>query len=317
VAEGTQAKIPPLAGRVFAEIKAEGEEQILIGWQTVPAGHEDELAVTVMDLLMADSRSGLINSELVLPQKIPAGGSHPSFLNEAGQWILYGTARDGQRLEEIERLLLETVDKLKAGVFDQADLAAAILNEDVREKRELESNRPRAMRMATAFVRGEPWQQVATRGKRLRALRKADIVRVANRYLGNGFAVVYRRKGKLDRPKLTKPRITPIEMDATRESPFAKEVALLAAPPIEPQWLRPGVDYHRAKLPAGKVLATPNPRNDLFSVTYGFELGHRRLPLLCFAIDVQQAAGAGTLSAAAFQKQLYALGALVSVTLRR
>jgi predicted Zn-dependent peptidase len=307
------AELPPLTGRSFAEVEAEGEEQIFLAWQTVPGGHDDELAITVMDLMMADSKAGLINTELVLPQRIPWGASSPQFKTEAGHWLVYGTARDGQRLEEIERLLLETVAKLKAGQFDDKDLAAAILNEDIREKREIESNGARAMRMASAFSRREPWSQVASRSTRLRALTRADIVRVANKYLGPGFAVVYRRKGKLDRPKLTKPRISPIAMDASRQSVFARELGALPVTALEPKYLREGVDYQRARLPAGKLLAAPNPRNDLFALSYRFELGYRRQPLLCHAIQVQQTAGAGALSASAFQKQLYALGATVSV----
>ncbi|HEY0709015.1 MAG TPA: insulinase family protein, partial [Polyangia bacterium] len=307
------AELPPLAGRTHAALQAEGEEQVFLSWQTVAGGHDDELAVTVMDLLMSDSRAGFINSELVLPQKIPGGGSFNEFRSEAGNWVLYGTARDGQRLQDVEAMLLATIGKLKAGQFDDKDLAAAILNEDIREKRALEINGARAMRMAQSFVRREPWQDVANRSKRLRALTKADIMRVANRYLGPNFAVVYRNKGKLDRPKLPKPRISPIAMDASRQSPFARALGELPVTAIEPRFLHEGADYQRAKLPAGKLLAARNPNNDLFSLSYHFDLGSRREPLLCHAIDVQQKAGAGPLSASALQKELYALGATVWV----
>ena len=303
--------LPPPRGRVFDQIVADGEEQLTMAWHAAPSGHADEAPLEVMNTVMGHGTAGLLQAELLLPQRVPRAGSYLDLRNEAGYWALWGTARVGQRLEDVEAALLETAAKLKQGKFTQADLDAIILNSETGEKWQLESNGARVGRMAASFVRREPWAVSARRLERLRQVTREDVLRVANRYLGGDFAVVYRRKGSYQPPRMPKPPITPLPLEPGRRSAFAKQVEALPATPLEPVWLVEGEHYVRRRLPAGKLLAVRNRRNDLFSVSYSFDFGSRRQPLLCFALEAQKKAGAGSLDAEALQKKLFALGARV------
>ena len=65
-----------------------------------------------------------------------------------------GYPKPGQTLEEARDLLLEEIQKLRAGDFDEKLLASTIANYKLREMRALENNRSRAMAYVYSFING-------------------------------------------------------------------------------------------------------------------------------------------------------------------
>lgn len=304
--------LPKPKGREFVELKYEAEEKVAIAWPTVPRGHPDADALTVMDMLVDNAAAGLINLDLVQAQKVKAAGSGPSFYNDAGDWGVYAVTKKDQPLEEAEKLLMGEVDKLKAGSFSEEDMKAVITAFEVSEKAKLESNEARVAQMVDSFVHYEPWPVTAGRLERLRRVTKADVVRAAGRYLGEDRVVVYRRNGKPEIPNIPKPGFTKIELDPSRESEFARRTLALPAAPIEPHWLVKDRDYTISELPSGRLYATRNPFNDLFSLSWSFERGRRQDRNLCAALDLLELSGAGDLTADQLKKKLFGLGSTIS-----
>jgi predicted Zn-dependent peptidase len=307
-------ELEPLKGRSQVDVVAKGEEALFLGWRTVPIRHPDQAAIEAMDLILDNSVSGLLNVDLILTQKVPKASSFQSFANEAGFAVLSATARDGQTHAELERLLLGEVAKLKAGAFTADDLAAVVLNAEIHEKRELESNEARVGKMTEAFIAHAPWDWTAGHLDRLRAVTREDVMRVAKTYLGDDYLVVRRVRGEYQPPKIAKPAITPVKLDPSRQSPMAAEIKQMVAPPIEPAWLAEGTDYQRGKLPAGDFIAVKNPSNDLFTVTYRFDLGERNERLLCHALSLLERSGAGELTPEVLAKKLYAMGTSIETS---
>jgi len=300
--------IAPLTARVASEVVGEGEQSVALAWQTVPYGHDDEPVMAVLDYLMDNSTSGLLNVELELSQKVPDAGSSNSHLHEAGAYTMRAKAREGQALEEVEALLLGVLEQLKAGAFTQQDIDAVVLSQDINDKRRLEQPGFRVGKIAGSFINHKSWASVLERDKRLRKVTREDVMRAAKQYLGAGFSVVYRRSGKPTVAKIDKPTITPLDVGTEKKSKFAAQIEAIEATQLEPEWLVEGKHYTRAKLPAGQLISIHNPRNDLFGVRYVFERGHKQERLLCHAFELVEQSGAGDLGAAALQKQLFALG---------
>jgi predicted Zn-dependent peptidase len=305
-------EIVPLRGRVFAEVRAEGEEAVTLAWHTVPSSHEDEPALAVMDRLLDDAKVGLLNVELELTQKVPSAGSWHSTLREAGYFGVRARVPDDKTPEEVEAMLLGVLEKLKAGEFSDADVEAAKLQEQVSDTLRLEFPFARASRMMDAFIEHRDWSDVVAREKRFQDVTRNDIVRVANQYIANDFAAIHRLKGTPDLPKLQKPEITPVAIDPSRRSEFARAIEAMETPQLEPEWVVEGKHYVHGDLPAGKMISAVNERNDLFSLTYRVKRGYRKAPLLCHALELFELSGAGDAAAEQLQKELYALGSSVS-----
>ena len=103
------------AGRQFQEIRAETSEAVLLGWQVPAAAHADVPALTMLDGLVGHGTAGLLQTRMVLPRHVTSAGTGLNTNREAGLWIVMGSARDGQSLPELERMLLQTVRAGEAG----------------------------------------------------------------------------------------------------------------------------------------------------------------------------------------------------------
>ena len=314
LAEPAAASLPPVDGRQQREIVAKGESAVYMAWQTVPMRHQDRATLEVMDMLMDNATTGLINVDLVLSQKLPSAGSYPSHHIDAGFWAMHGTARDGQRLEEVEKLLLGVAEKLKAGAFTQADIDAILLHAEMREMREMESNQARVAKMTEAYIHHQPWSEVALWTEELRKVTREDVIAAARKYLDDDYVAIYRRSGEHAPPKVPKPDITPVPIDPSRSSEFARAVQAMPAAELEPEWLVESTHYMRRDLPAGDLIAVPNRINQLFSLIYRFDFGAREQPLACFALDLLDQSGTRDLGPAELKRKLYAMGTTMKLS---
>jgi predicted Zn-dependent peptidase len=306
------APTPVLKGVERAEVKYEAEEAAILGWRTVPRGHADEAALEVMSMVLSNSKAGLIDLRLNQAQQVKAAGSYSYLRNEGGSLSMWVLPKDGQTLEQAEGLLYETVDALKNGEFTQDDLDAIVLSFEIGEKAKLESNAARAGSMVDAFIHYEDWGYAVDSIKRLRAVTKDDVMRVAKKYLGDDRAVVYRRKDKPEIVSMKKPEFTKLSIDTSSESEFFKEIMAMPAAPISPKWVKKGRDYKTMRIPSGTFYYVKNPMNDLFQLTFHFERGMKHERRLCAAIGLWDLAGAGDMTAEALQRRLHAKGLDIS-----
>ena len=304
-------KIVPLSGKVTRTVLADGEESATLAWHTVAVAHEDVPALRVMDRVLDDARVGLLNVELELTQKVPSAGSWNQNMREAGYFGLRARARQGQTPEQLEKLLLSVVDKLKQGDFTDADVEAAKLAHSISEKQSLEYAGARARRMMSSFVTHRPWGKVVEAELAFDKVTREDVIRVAKKYLGSNYVALYRKKGEHEVTKLDKPSITPVEIDPSRQSKFITDLMAMDPPALEPEWVVEGKHYDHVKLPTGTMIASKNDRNDTFQITYRQDRGYRKEPLLCYAMDLFEISGGAGMSAEELQKKLYALGSRV------
>ncbi|HSR96573.1 MAG TPA: insulinase family protein [Kofleriaceae bacterium] len=308
---------PRLHGRTQIDVTVPANEGVILGWPLVSATHPDRLALEVMDLLLLDGTSGILQRDLLLPQKVASAASNPDFLREAGTFELRADALAGQSHEALEKLLLEEVGKLTRGEFTDRDLATAVLSADIQQQRMIESNAGRMQVMEGAFIDGEDWHNVVSRIERMRRLTRDDILRVAQRYLTSDFLVIRKVKGTAQPPKITKPSITAVKVDPTRRGAFAQSVLDMPVAPIEPVAIAAGRDYERAATAAGPLIAVKNQRNGLFTVHYDYDVGRVDDRFVCLALEMLKVSGAGKRSAEQVTRELHELGVSVDTNCSR
>jgi predicted Zn-dependent peptidase len=317
------APVPPpkqeapgkIEGRRKVEVTFEGGESVLLTYQTAPYGHKDEAALRMMDMILDNSAAGLINLDLVQKQKVREAGSYPLFLNEAGAQSLWAIPREGQSLEEVEALLLETVEALKKGEFGDWILPAIVADFETNEKLDLESNESRVARMRDSFLTYESWSDSVASLSRIKAVTKEDVVRVAQEYLDENFVVGYLVDGKPKLAHVEKPQIDPVSINDTAESAFAKEVAAMPVEPVEPEFIREGENFTKQESPEGITRFTvANPVNDLFSLTWSYPIGSRHDERLALCLSMLDRAGVDGMSAEELRKRWYQLGLTLAYT---
>jgi len=309
-----QAAVPP-AHRApeRVEVKYESEEQVSLAWPMPSSSDPDADALEVMGMVMSNSGAGIVDLALNQAQKVKQAGSSMNLMNEGGSWELWAVPKDSQTLEEAEALLLGTVASLKSGAFTDEDLKAIVTNYEIEQKMKLESNDARVAEMAMSFLSFQEWPRTAGRLERIKKVTRADVLRVAEKYLGDGRVAAYRRRGKPELPLIQKPGFTKIDIARGRESRFFKKLVEAPARPIEPRWLEPQRDYAALEAPFGRLVAVRNPFNDLFALDFYFDRGSGHERTLCAALDLLELSGAGDMTAEDFKKRLYSLGASMNV----
>src|SRR5690606_10948393 len=104
--------------REQVEVLYPGEEYAMIAFPTAAQNHEDAAALMILDSILSNRTAGLIDLNLNQLQKVRSSGSYPQMNNDAGAQILYGVPKREQTVEEVEQLLLEQVELVKKGEFD-------------------------------------------------------------------------------------------------------------------------------------------------------------------------------------------------------
>lgn len=287
-----------------------GQEEVQMAFRTVPNNHPDKEALMLLDMILDNRTAGLINLNLNQRQRVQAAGSSPEFLNDHGSQRLWGVPREGQTLEQVEALLLEQLDIIKRGEFEDWILPA-ILNDFRRmDMRGLESNTARVANMRSAFLSSVDWNRHVNQMTRLQAVTRQDIINVANKYFSDdNYVAVHRIDGPAVIPPVDKPQIDPVQIDPSRQSQLAADILAMPYEEIEPTFLEAGRDYQIIEYaPDVPLYYARNPLNELFRLTISIDVGTEENDLLSLASALMGKAGTEHLSAEELQKEWYRLG---------
>ena len=299
----------PLSGREFVQVQYLGEEQILLGFRTAPKHHPDYHALRLMDMIIDNSVAGLINLDLVEKQMVRSAGCFPQNLNDHGVHFFYGVPKEGQELEDVEKLLLEQINRVKKGDFQDWVIPAVITDFKKMEKENRENNAKRVELMRDTFLSFVDWETTDQEIKELEKLTKQDIIRVANQYYGENYVVGYRIDKQHKLPSIEKPKIDPLKINPDKESRFMREVTSIPFSPFEPKFIEEGKNYTVKEISPGiSLIHVNNPLNDLFTLELRMEKGFRHNPMLPFAKRMLDRSGADEISSNDLKIEWYKLG---------
>ena len=299
----------PLEGREFVEVEYLGEEHVVLAFRTAPKHHEDYPALRLVDMILDNSVAGLINLDMVEKQKVRAAGCYPQNLNDFGAHYLYGTPKDGQSLETVEQLLLQQIERVKKGDFEDWALQAVINDFKKRQKENYEKNDQRVELLRDTFLAFVDWNVTLNEISEMERVTKADIVRVANKYYGKDYVAGFRIDAQHDLPSIEKPAIDPLSIDPDKGSSFMEEVDQLPYEPLQPKFLVPEKDFSVREISPGiRLIHTFNPLNDLFNLEVRMDLGFDHEPMLSTAKRMLDRAGARKMSSEDLKVEWYKLG---------
>jgi predicted Zn-dependent peptidase len=276
----------PLPAPVVKEVFGPNPENISIAFR-IPGRVDNQatLVSTVLDEIMSNSKAGLIDLNLNKAQKILNGGSTIIQFKDYAVWDLFATPKAGQSLDEVKALLLEQLDKIRKGDFDESLVKAIVNNYKLNAIQNLEHNDSRAYELMQSFIqsKGENWAEEAAQLDDMSKVTKAQIMDFANKYYLNNYCIVYKRTGQDAKiRKVPKPKISPVDLNRDAQSEFVKTTNNIPLAATAPVWLDFKQNIQRAKLGNAEVLYVPNTDNKLFRVYYRLEMGswnNKFLPL--------------------------------------
>ncbi len=295
---------------VKKEVIGQEAEYVDMAWRFGGATSDDPAMLRMIKGLLYNQQAGLIDINLVQKQKVLEGDASTWAYEDYGIFSMYGKPREGQSLEDVEKLLIGELENIKKGNFDEWLMKAVIKDAKLGEIRSNEYNRARTSFMTNAFILGVNWKDYVNRIDAMEKITKQQIVDFANKHFKDNYVVVYKRTGE-DKSsfKVDKPAITPVSLNREESSTFTKDFMSKEAPSLSPVFVNYKDEIMEKKLSSGVPIDyIKNKNNQTFSLDYIVEMGKDSDKLLPLAITLLPYLGTDKYSAAELQKEFFKLG---------
>lgn len=303
----------PINGIERKTVNYKGEEKVVLAFRGAAYKEKDRDVLSLIDMILDNGEAGLINQNLVNSQKVRAAGSYPSFNEDYGSMYLYGIPKEGQTLDEIEKMLLAEVEKVKTGNFDDSLLPGIILAFEIGQKAQLENNDGRVGILKTSFLRDVSVEDIMSVSQRFKKISKADIVKAANKYYQNNYVAVQRLDKEYNFPKIEKPGLEKVKLNTDVKSNFIKNVENIKTNPITPKWVDYNKDFKAVSYAPGTVMYhTKNPINDIFNFSISYDYGGKHSRGFCEVMDELNFAGTGNMTPEQVKEEMFKMGVNLS-----
>ena len=305
----TFPELEPLTSPVDTTVIGQEAENIWLGWRSEKASSLQNDTLELVSAVLSNGRAGLIDLDLNQEMKVMEAWAGAEPMLDHGFFLMGATPKEGQSLNEVKALLLEEIEKLKRGEFDDDLLVSALNNAKLNELRSLDHNQARVSKMLDAFINGIEWQQQVGHMDRLAGITKQQLVDFAGRFFTDGYVTVYKRQGEdTTQKKIDKPAITPIPTNRDLVSQFVTDIQQAKVDPIEPQFLdfKKDLSFFDTKngLP---VIYKQNTENGLFDLQFRYEFGQEDDNRYDVAASYIDYLGTDKLSATQVKQQFYKL----------
>ena len=298
----------PITEPVVREVYGLEAANVMIGWRLPGNSTDPNDVAQIASAILNNGQAGLIDLDLNQQQKVLGAYGGYSGQPDYSTFLVGGSPKAGQSLEEVRDLLLAEVAKLRAGDFDEKLIEASINNFKLYQMKAYEDNASRADMYVQSFISGTDWADEVAQLDRMAKITKQDIVDWANEYLGEkSYAIVYKREGE-DRnvQKIAAPKITPIVTNRDKQSAFLTEIQQSKVTPIEPVFVDYQKDMTQFDVREGiHVLYKKNELNDIFTLNYIFDTGTENDPSLSLAFDYMSYLGTEAMSAEQIASEMY------------
>ncbi len=310
------APVIPLEQPVVREVFGLETPSLMLGWNIKGQTTKDRELTALLSAVLYNGQAGLIDLDINQQQKVLGAYAGSLGLADYEALLVGATPKAGQTLEEAQKIVLEEIEKVKRGEFDEKLLQATLNNYKRSQMALLESNGDRADMFVSSFINGTDWADEVKKLERLSKITKEEIVQFANENLKDNYVTVYKRQGTdPNEQKIAKPKITPIETNRDTASAFLREIQASRPEPIEPHFVNFEKEMQKGetkgKLP---ILYKQNVTNGLFSLTYLFDMGSQNDKALGLAAGYLDYLGTEDMTPEQIKQEFYRLACSFSVS---
>ena len=315
VAKYTFSAEQPITSPISAEVVGPDAENVTIGFRLPGNKSEDVLLADLVGQILTNGKAGLIDLNLVKKQKLLGASASTFTLIDYGVLFMQGRPTQGQSLDDVKTLMLGEIENLKKGNFDDNLITSIINNLKKTTIQASETYTSRANDLVDAFTNELDWQRQVAYTDQLSKLTKKDIMAFANKYLGDNYVVILKRKGENKNiVKVEKPPITPVETNPGAQSDFVKHVNNMPATAVKPMWLDYNKDLQKTKIGPAEILYVQNKDNSLFRLRYRFNMGIWNDKKLGLAAQYLQFLSTDKMSAEDLTKAFYKIACSFNVS---
>ena len=301
---------------VIKEIWGPEAESVIMAFRFPGISSLDVDLLTMVDMILMNSTAGLIDLNLNQKQKVLGASSYVRKMKDYSYHGFAGRAREEQELEEVIELILEQIDLIKKGDFPDWLPEAVVTDLKLNQIRGYESNWARSFSFVQAFTMDIPWEKSVYTLDRLAKISKRDIVDFAKKHYQDNYVVVYKRTGEdKNVKKVTKPKITPVELNRSDQSDFVSNILNMEVEDIEPVFLDYEKDFKKLMIKQNiPLFYKQNQENEIFALYYILDMGLNHNNRIAVALDYLRYLGTSQYSLEEINQKFYKLGCSFGVS---
>lgn len=299
----------PIVQPKNTEIFSPEEEKLILAYRLMGKNSDDYKYSLIIDGLLSNSgETGLFDTGLNKNGEVHSVGSSLLSLKDYGVHYFMGIPKEGQSLEQVEELIRSELEKIKRGEFDAWLIEAVVNNLKKSRITSRESNVLRANAVIFSEMYGMPYEKYVSLPDELMAITKEEIIDFARRNYHQNYITVYKRKGEKTLKTVDKPAITPLKLNNSNESQYAKDFINRQTNPIQPEFVDYKKEFPGQEFSNGMDFYYQNDSNGLFSFRYIIPVGNEHDTLLPFAIHYFKELGTPVYSPDNLKNVLYRYG---------
>lgn len=307
----------PITAPIEKNVYGPTAENMRLAWRL--PGEKDKRNQALSELvgsILSNGKAGIIDLNLNKQQKVLRAGAGSISNKDYGIFVLVGFPKKDQSLDDIRKLLLEQLDLLKKGDFDESLIASTVANYKLSVLESLKDNNMIANEIMDGFIKnaGKDWDKSLAVIDRMKTFTKKDVTEFAKTYLGNNYVLVNKHKGKDENiVKVPKPAITPVTVNRDTQSVFVKSIAQIPSTPVKPLFLDFEKDIKKSTIGPAPFYYSKNEDNDIFRLYYRLNMGGWNNKKMGMAAQYLEFLGTDKYTSADISKEFYKLACNFSV----
>jgi predicted Zn-dependent peptidase len=177
---------PLQEGEKRVAVSSPAQPFLILAYKRPDQHSPDDAAISVLDALLSDGRTGLIYKDMVRDKQIALGaGSQPGF--PGGKYpslfLFFVAPSTGHSIEENEKEVYRIIEQVKATPADAESLSRIKTKLRAEVIRQLASNSGLASQLCSYYVNFGDWRQLFKELEEVNQVTAADVQRVAKTYL--------------------------------------------------------------------------------------------------------------------------------------
>ena len=307
--------LPSFDKQIVKEVKLTPIPLGMIVFPGVPAGHPDEIPLQVLSSIISGG-SGIMDRAASQGRIMMANYSCGSLEDAGINLVMYAPNLLKQSHAEAEKVIWGCLDSIKNGYFSDELLEAIKTNALMERELQIEALDGLAALFQELGMQGKSFEQWEADNNRLQKLTREDIIAIAKKYFNPDHCTIVRSKmGFPSKDAVAKPDWEHLNaQNVGAQSEFAKEIYSRPVEPVKPESIIFGKDVRITPINSHfDLYSTPNPKNNIFSLSITYDYGTMDDPDLDRAASYFDLIGAKGMDHEDYILQLQRLGASFSV----
>lgn len=298
--------LPPITEHMVRNISGLQSDNVYITYRIDSDDIKDYYVADMIHNILVNGQAGLMDININQKQATLGCAGFTKRLDGFVTLSFYGIPKQGQTVEDVEKLIMEQINLLKTGEFDDKLIKSSLNRMKLFQQLQIGNTTNMAHTMLSAYIYKDDWKDVVNKMEYLSSLTKEDILEFADKWLGENYVTVYKRKGELKSEKIDKPQITPVSANRDMESEYLAAVKEIEVKPIEPVFLDYQKDISQSRLVEDvPFIYTKNTGSDIFNLYFVFEMGTNSDKDLEYAFEYLHYLGTSSKSVEQIKSELY------------